>query len=381
VAYLDAYNNVSSVGHCHPRVVAAASRQLSQLNLNSRYLHPGILAYAERLLGTLPAELSNVTFTCTGSESNDLALRLAGAFSGGTGIIVTEAAYHGNTAAVTEVSPVAYRHGRPPRHVRMVPAPDPRAMPAEQVADRFAGQVEAAIADLARDGMRCAALLADSIFSSDGIFANPPGLLGPAVDVVHRCNGLFIADEVQPGFGRTGSCWWGFQRHGVQPDIVTMGKPMGNGYPIAAVATRPEILDAFCRQVGYFNTFAASPVAAMVGQAVLEVIDHEGLMANAARVGDYLMQRLKGLSAQHPLISEVRGAGLYIGVELVRPQDGSPATALAGAAVNAMRDRHVLIGVAGKSGNVLKLRPPLCFTQADADQLASALDDSLKQMH
>jgi 4-aminobutyrate aminotransferase-like enzyme len=380
VAYLDAYNNVSSVGHCHPQVVEAASQQFSQLNLNSRYLHPSILDYAERLMATLPAVLSNSTFTCTGSESNDLALRLATAFSGGAGIIVTEAAYHGNTAAVTEVSPIAFKQGHPLQHVRVVPAPDPRDGPAGGLAARFAGHVEAAIADLARHSIRCAALLADSIFSSDGIFADPPGFLGPAVEVVHRAQGLFIADEVQPGFGRTGTCWWGFQRHGVQPDIVTMGKPMGNGYPIGAVVTRPEILDAFCRQVGYFNTYAASPVAAMVGRAVLEVIERESLMPNATRVGGYLMQRLKALSTQYAVISEVRGAGLYIGVELVQPQDGSPAPGLAGAIVNAMRDRRVLIGVAGKSGNVLKLRPPLCFTHAHADQLAAALDDALRSI-
>jgi 4-aminobutyrate aminotransferase-like enzyme len=380
VAYLDAYNNVSSVGHCHPLVLEAASRQMSQLNLHSRYLHPAILDYAERLLATLPAALSNITFTCTGSESNDLALRLASSFSGGTGIVVTEAAYHGNTATVTEVSPSAFERWIRPRHVRVVPAPDPRHAPAGAVADRFAGHVEAAIADLARDGIRFAALLADSIFSSDGIYADPAGFLSPAVELVHRAQGLFIADEVQPGFGRTGSCWWGFQRHGVQPDIVTMGKPMGNGYPISAVVTRPEILDAFCRQVGYFNTFAASAVAGMVGQAVLEVIEREGLMANAARVGADLKQRLMALSARHPVIGDVRGAGLYLGVELVRPQDGSPAPALASAIINAMRERRVLIGAAGKSGNVLKLRPPLCFTAANADQLVMALDDALTQL-
>lgn len=379
VAYLDAYNNVPSVGHCHPRVVEAASRQLSQLNVHSRYLYPGILAYAERLLATFPAALSNITFTCTGSESNDLALRLAASFSGGAGIVVTEAAYHGNTAAVTEVSPIAFKHGTARRHVRLVPAPDPQQAPADQVADRFAGQVEAAIAELERDGIRFSALLADSIFSSDGIYADPAGFLKPAVDVVHRAQGLFIADEVQPGFGRTGTHWWGFQRHGVQPDIVTMGKPMGNGYPIGAVVTRPEILAAFCRQVGYFNTFAASPVAAMVGQAVLDVIESEGLMANAMRVGGYLKQRLTALSTRQPVIGDVRGAGLYIGVELVQPENGSPAPVLASAIINAMRDRRVLIGAAGKSGHVLKLRPPLCFTAENADQLMMALEEALSQ--
>ena len=377
VAYLDAYNNVPSVGHCHPRVVAAATGQLSQLNIHNRYLHPGIVDYAERLLGTLPSALSNITFTCTGSESNDLALRLASSFTGAEGIIVTEAAYHGNTALVTEVSPSSFKQGAPPPRVRVIPAPDSRRVPAGQVADYFASQVAEGIADLERRGVRFAALLIDSIFSSDGVYADPPGFLGAAIDVVHHAEGLFIADEVQPGFGRTGSCWWGFQRHGVQPDIVTMGKPMGNGFPISAVVTRPEILEAFCSKVGYFNTFGGSPVAAAVGQAVLDVIEQEGLMSNAMRVGDYLKGGLTQLSTQHPEIGDVRGAGLYVGVEIVQDSRGSPAPERAAAIINALRDRHVLIGAAGRFGNVLKIRPPLCFSAVHADRLVAALDDVL----
>jgi len=377
VAYLDAYNNVPSVGHCHPRVVAAAAGQLSQLNIHNRYLHPGIVDYAERLLGTLPSALSNITFTCTGSESNDLALRLASSFTGAEGIIVTEAAYHGNTALVTEVSPSSFKQGAPPPRVRVIPAPDSRRVPAGQVADYFASQVAEGIADLERRGVRFAALLIDSIFSSDGVYADPPGFLGAAIDVVHHAEGLFIADEVQPGFGRTGSCWWGFQRHGVQPDIVTMGKPMGNGFPISAVVTRPEILEAFCSKVGYFNTFGGSPVAAAVGQAVLDVIEQEGLMSNAMRVGDYLKGGLTQLSTQHPEIGDVRGAGLYVGVEIVQDSRGSPAPERAAAIINALRDRHVLIGAAGRFGNVLKIRPPLCFSAVHADRLVAALDDVL----
>jgi 4-aminobutyrate aminotransferase-like enzyme len=377
IAYLDAYNNVPSVGHCHPRVVEAAARQLSQLNISNRYLHPGIIDYAERLLATLPAPLSNITFTCTGSESNDLALRLAAHFTGAEGVIVTETAYHGNTALATEVSPSSFTPAAPAPRVRVVPAPDSYRVPADRLSDYFAGNVAAAINDLESHGVRFSALLIDSIFSSDGIFADPPGFLGAAIDVVHRANGLFIADEVQSGFGRTGMSLWGFQRHGVQPDIVTMGKPMGNGFPIGAVVTRPEILDAFCRRVGYFNTFAGSPVAAAVGRAVLDVIEQEGLMANAMRVGDYLMQRLRDLSTRHAVIGDVRGAGFFVGVELVQDRDGSPAPQPATAIINALRDRRVLIGAAGRFGSVLKLRPPLCFTAAHADQLVAALDDVL----
>jgi len=380
VAYLDAYNNVPSVGHCHPRVVEAASRQLAQLNIHSRYLNQGVMDYAQRLLATLPRDLSNITFTCTGSESNDLALRLANHYTGGTGVIVTEAAYHGNTARVSEVSPSVFKQGSPPPHVRVIAAPDSYRIPAERLADYFAGEVDSAISDLERRGIGFSALLIDSIFSSDGIFADPPGFLAAAIDIVHRANGMFIADEVQPGFVRTGTHFWGFQRHGVQPDIVTMGKPMGNGYPIAAVVTRPEILAAFCRQVGYFNTFAGSPVAAAVGQAVLDVIEDEGLMRNAFQVGDYLRQRLRELSGRHSIIGDVRGAGLYIGVEMTRASDGSPQAQLATTIINALRDRQVLIGAAGRYGDILKLRPPLCFSAANADQLATALEDVLTKL-
>ncbi len=375
-AYLDAYNNVPSVGHCHPTVVEAAARQLGWLNIHNRYLHPSILDYAERLVATLPPALSNVTFTCTGSESNDLALRLASNFTGGEGVIVTEAAYHGNTALVTDCSPTSFKQGGPPPRVRTIAAPDSYRAAADQISEQFAGDIAAAIADLARNGIRFSALLVDSIFSSDGIFVDPPGFLRAAIDVVHRAGGLLIADEVQPGFGRTGASLWGFQRHGIEPDIITMGKPMGNGYPIGAVVSRPEILERFCARYGYFNTYAGSPVAAAAGLAVLEVIEREGLMENALRIGDALKQRLKELSARYPVIGDVRGAGFYIGVELVGV-DGSPAPELAAAVINRMRDRHVLIGAAGRFGSILKIRPPLCFSATHADQLLAALDGAL----
>jgi len=377
VAYLDAYNNVPSVGHCHPRVVEAATRQLGQLNIHTRYLDPGIIEYAQELLATVPAGLSNVTFTCTGSEANDLALRLAAHFTGGDGVIVTESAYHGNTARVTEVSPSSFTHWVPPPHVRIVPAPDVRRASPAGMADGFASQVAAAIAELERHGHRFSALLVDSIFSSDGVFADPPGFLRDAVEAVHRANGLLIADEVQPGFARTGGSFWGFQRHAVRPDIITMGKPMGNGYPIAAVVTRPEILDALCADVGYFNTFAGSAVAAAAGRAVLQIIAEEGLMENARRVGDYLRGCLVELAARHAEIGDVRGAGLYLGVELVDPANGSPAPDRTAAVINGLRARRVLIGAAGRLGTVLKIRPPLCFSAEHADRLIAALDDVL----
>jgi 4-aminobutyrate aminotransferase-like enzyme len=381
VAYLDAYNNVPSVGHCHPRVVAAATRQLAALNIHNRYLHEGTLAFAEALLATLPAPLTNVTFTCTGSESNDLALRLAANFTGARGMIVTAAAYHGNTALATEVSPSSYRRGGPPPHVRVIPAPlsPDGSRPAEEVARRFAADVAVAIAALQGDGHGFAALLFDSIFSSDGVFAEPSGFLSPAVELAQRAGGLVIADEVQPGFGRTGAALWGFERHGIRPDIVTMGKPMGNGYPLAGLVTRPAILDAFCEHVGYFNTFAGSAVAAAVGHAVLDVIAEEALIANAAHVGAHLKRGLEALAARHPAIAEVRGVGLYLGVELrvAATEDGAQFTS---GVINALRERQVLIGAAGARGNVLKLRPPLCLSIAEADRLLTSLDAVLASL-
>ncbi len=279
--YLDVYNNVASVGHCHPRVVEAIAKQAATLNTNTRYLYDNVHDYAERLLKTFPARLSNIVFTCTGSESNDFALRLTKSFTGGAGFVVTETAYHGNTEAVTEVSPSSFKTRSVPPHVRTVPAPDLYRHPTNDVGARFAEDIAKAIADLERNGVKFGGLLVDSIFSSDGIYADPAGFLKRAVDVVHKAGGLFISDEVQPGFGRTGTAMWGFQRHGVEPDIVTMGKPMGNGFPVGGVVTRPEILEAFCETTGYFNTFGGNPVAAAAGLAVLEVIEDEGLVENA----------------------------------------------------------------------------------------------------
>jgi 4-aminobutyrate aminotransferase-like enzyme len=377
-AYLDAYNNVPSVGHCHPHVVAAVSKQLATLNVHSRYLHPLVMDYAERLLATLPPALSNVTFTCTGSESNDLALRLAARFTGASGILVTETAYHGNTELSGEASPSSFAPAAITARVRLVSAPDSYRVPAAKLAEHFAAQVSEAIEDLRRRGLGVAALLIDSIFSSDGVYADPPGFLKAAVDAVHRAGGLVIADEVQCGFGRTGAALWGFDRHGFEPDIVTMGKPMGNGYPMGAVVTRPEILDALREREGYFNTFGGTAAAAAAGNAVLDVIEQEDLLGNALQVGEHLRRSARALAAVHPCIGDVRGAGLFIGIELIEAGDPSRPLTTTQAVINAMRERGVLIGAAGRWGNVLKVRPPLCFSRANADQLVAALDEALR---
>ncbi len=364
-------------GHSHPKVVEAVSKQLAAFNTHSRYLYDISHDYAETLLATFPAGLSNLVFTCTGSESNDLAMRIAKKASGGTGFIVTQTAYHGNTTAVTEISPSSYKSGGPPPHVRTVPAPDPRVF-TRDLGKQFADAVARAMASLKADGIRPAALIVDSIFSSDGVFADPAGFLAPTVNKVRKAGALFIADEVQPGFGRTGSGMWGFDRHGVIPDIVTMGKPMGNGYPVGGVVTRPELLSAFIEDIGYFNTFAGSPAAAAAGLAVLAVIQEDGLIKNAELVGAHLRGRLDDLAARYPMITAVRGAGLYLGVEFsVGGDRRKPDAPAAVAMINDLRERGILIGAAGQYGNVLKIRPPLCVTVSHADRLADAMEEIL----
>jgi len=363
--YLDAYNNVASVGHCHPHVVAAVSRQLATLNTHTRYLHDGIVDYSERLLATMPDEIEQVMYACTGSEVNDLALRVAEMHTGATGVIITTDAYHGNTAAVTAISPSIGGETAIGAHVRAVAPPDSYRIAAGDLARTFAGDVATAIADLQSAGVGLSCLIVDTIFSSDGIYPDP-SVLAPAVELVRRAGGVFIADEVQPGFARTGEAMWGFLRHGVVPDLVTMGKPMGNGLPIAAMAARADVLDAFARGVPYFNTFGGNPVTMAAAAAVLDVIEDEKLIGHAAEVGGRLGQELAALAQGHPRIGDVRGAGLYIGVEIVS-ETGEPDRAGARAVVNAMRERRVLISVCGRHGNVLKIRPPLVFSGSDVD--------------
>ncbi|MFL0173587.1 aspartate aminotransferase family protein [Mycobacterium sp. SMC-13] len=378
--YLDAYNNVASVGHCNPRVIEAVTRQMSELNTHTRYLHGGILEYSEKLLATFPAEISSIMYTCTGSEANDLAVRVAEQYSGGTGVIVTEEAYHGNSALISAMSP-SLGVGVPlGANVRTVPAPDSYRIDPAVLGQWFADQVSAAISDLERHGHKFSALLLDSIFSSDGIYVDP-SVLAPAVEVVHRAGGVFIADEVQPGFSRTGEAMWGFQRHGVVPDLVTMGKPMGNGIPVAAMAARPEILDAFAQETPYFNTFGGNPVSMAAAQAVLDVIQGDGLAAHAAEVGDQLRAELRALAKDYPFVGDVRGAGLYTGVEIVTDPDSKEHDrGQAQRIVDMMRDNRVLISVCGGHGNILKVRPPLVFSMSDLDWFMTVFSAVAKEL-
>ena len=373
--WLDAYNNVVPLGHARPEVVEAIARQASVLNTHTRYLHEGILDYAERLLATMPPELGHATFTCTGSEANDLAMRIATAHTGGTGLIVTRFAYHGVTSAIACASPSLGQYVRLGDHVRLVDAPEGGDA---ETGRRFADGVRAAIADLKAHGIAPAALLADTVFSSDGVFTAPAGFLREAVEAIHAAGGVFIADEVQPGFGRTGEAFWGFMRHGVVPDMVSMGKPMGNGHPVAGLAVRPEVMKAFGQASRYFNTFGGNPVSMAAASAVLDVIQQNGLQDNALNVGGYLRERLAALGQRHALVGEVRGAGLFIGLELVADRaTRAPATAQAAKVVNGLRQRQVLLSATGPQANVLKIRPPLVFERQHADLMVERLDEVL----
>lgn len=376
--YLDMYNNVASLGHCHPAVVAAVHEQMQKLNTHTRYLHKGILDYTDDLLSTMPIELDKAMYMCTGSEANDLAIRVARAVSGGEGIIASREAYHGTSDLTSGVSP-ALGSGQPlASTARLVDAPDAYRVDAPDLGRWFADQVRAAIADMEAHGTRFAGFIADSIFSSDGVLPGPAGYLREAVDVVHRAGGIVVADEVQPGFGRTGEAFWGFQRHGIVPDVVTLGKPMGNGIPVSGLVARAEVLAAFSDTVPYFNTFGGNPVSMAAAQAVLTTIRDEGLQQHSAEVGAAALVALRELMITHEAVGDVRGAGLFIGFELVVDRTTrEPDRDLALALLEQLRDRGVLTSVAGPHGNVLKLRPPLAFQLADVDWLVGALDESL----
>jgi 4-aminobutyrate aminotransferase-like enzyme len=376
-ALLDVYNNVASLGHCHPHVVAAMARQAGVLATNTRYLSEPVLDYAERLLTHFPPALSHLMFTCTGSESNDLAIRLSKARTGGTGFIVTEHAYHGTSDAVAALSPSLAPNVNLGEHVRTVPAPGAARLGSKDVGAAFRKVVQGAIEDLLRHGIKPAALIVDSIFSSDGVLPDPAGFLKGAVEAIHDAGGLFICDEVQPGFGRTGSSMWGFQRHGVVPDIVTLGKPMGNGYPVAGIVVRPKIVEEFGRKARYFNTFGGNTVAVAVAAAVLDVIEREGLQQNAATVGAYLIEGVKALAGRFPAVGDVRGAGLFLGVDIVG-RNGSADPRAAAEIVNGLRENNVLISATGPNANILKIRPPLVFTRANADFFLEKLDRVLR---
>lgn len=371
-SYLDVYNNVPAVGHANPRVAQAVCEQMSRLNTHTRYLTMPVIEYSERLISLFPEELGQVIYACTGSEAVDLALRIAKYETGREGVIVTRHAYHGTTTEAATISPSLGPHRPKARWVRYVDAPN-TSLEGAEAGPLFAARVRQAIADLEADGTGFAAFIADSIFSSDGLQADPAGFLKPVADVVHDAGGLYLADEVQPGFGRTGGAWWGFVRHGILPDLVILGKPMGNGMPISAVVGRPEVLQRFGSDMRYFNTFGGNSVSVAAANAVLDVIEDDGLIGNIATIGRSLGAGLRDIARDYPVLSDVRGAGLFYGVDVVTaPDSGTADKDGAEGIVNALRERRVLISSSGAEGNVLKIRPPLVFSDADLEEFLAS---------
>ena len=373
--YLDCVNNVAHVGHSHPRVNEAIAHQMGLLNTNTRYLHEHLAEYIERLATTLPPPLSVVYLVCSGSEANELALRLARAHTGRDRVFVLDAAYHGNTSALVDISPYKFngKGGRgKPSHVEVMPLPDVYRGPyrGPDAGARYAAHV----ADMAERTGGPAAFFAESASGCGGQVFFPRGYLAEAFAAVRAAGGVCVADEVQTGFGRAGTRFWMFQTQRVVPDIVTMGKPIGNGHPMGAVVTTREIADSFANGMEYFNTFGGNPVSCAAALAVLDVIREEGLQENARSTGDYLLAGLRELASRHPLIGDVRGCGLFLGIELVRDRETrEPAAAEAAELVDRMKDLGVLLSTDGPLHNVIKIKPPLVFGRADADELLAKL--------
>lgn len=384
-AYLDVYNNVPLVGHSHPRVVQAAQAQLALLNTNTRYLHDGVNRYAERLTSLLPAPLCVCYFVNSGTEANELALRLARTHTGRKDIIVLEHAYHGHSGTLIDVSPYKFDGpggaGRKP-WVHVAPLPDDyRGLYRRGESDlgaKYARPIAEILNRAQEEGRRIAAFMAETLPSVAGQIVLPPGYLAEAYKHVRAAGGVCIADEVQVGFGRLGTHFWGFESQKVVPDIVVLGKPIGNGFPMAAVITTPEIAESFANGMEFFSTFGGNPVASAVGLAVLDVLKDEHLQDNALSVGRYLITKLQGLQDKYVLIGDVRGSGLFLGLDLVRDRaNREPAPEEASYVVNRLRERGVLAGTDGPHHNVIKLRPPLIFSQSDADLFLSSLGSVL----
>ncbi len=383
--YLDCYNNVPHVGHCHPHVVEAITRQAATLNTHTRYLHEGILDYVERLTAKHAANITSAIMTCTGSEANDVALRMAQAVTGKTGIIASDHTYHGNTSAVSQLSTTMPPIGGFGGHVRHVPAPDSYrplgGISGAAHATAFAQEVEKACESLVQSGHGVSGMILCPFFVNEGFPDLHSGFLNEAIAVVRRFGGVIIADEVQPGFGRIGTHFWGYEKAGFTPDIVTMGKPMGNGHPVACVATSFEIISAFRKAFRYFNTFGGNPVSCAAANAVLDVLEQENLQAKAKESGDYTRAALAKIAAKYDVVGDVRGSGLAMGVELVLDRKTKePAIDIAERVINSMRQKGVLMGRNGISYNVLKIRPPMPFGTAEADVLIEALDEVLSAL-
>jgi 4-aminobutyrate aminotransferase-like enzyme len=381
--YLDCYNNVASVGHCHPHVVKALTSQASTLNTHTRYLHENVVRYAERLGDSFPGDLEVCMLVCTGTEANDLAFRIARTVTGNEGAIVTEHSYHGNSTVVTELSTAEYPASKRPDYLETVEAPNSyRGRYRSEEADwasSYASLTSGAIESLAERGYRPAMFICDNIFSTNGILTPPPEYLQGVYRRVRDAGGLVVADEVQSGLCRLGDHMWGFEDSGVVPDIVTMGKPIGDGHPLAAVVTTAAIAGKFAREYDYFNTFGGNPVSAAVGLAVLDVVEEENILQNVHDVGEYLARGLNTLASRHDCIGDVRGKGLFYGVEIVRNRKTlEPAEEKAIGIREFLRENGILLSVTGRLNNVIKIRPPMVFTKPNAGLLLDKLEQALR---
>ena len=386
--YLDAVNNISHVGHCHPKVVEAAYKQNKILNTNTRYLHESIINYAQNICATLPDDLEVCFFTNSGSESNDLALRIARQYNDSYESIVIAGAYHGHTQALIDVSPYKFngKGGLGARDfVHVVPMPDKYR--GEHINKNFKfekyyiDKVKHIIADIENRGKQLALFIIEPILGCGGQVKLPNIFLKESFRAVKNAGGLCIVDEVQIGFGRLGSHFWGFEMSSVKPDIITLGKSIGNGHPLSVTITRKDIADMFNNGMEYFNSFGGNPVSCEVGQAVLDVIKDEGLQNNALEVGSYLFQGLLNLKNNYDIIGDVRGRGLFLGVELIKESNQMiPASEEAKKAINLMRDRNILLSTDGPENNVIKIKPPLVFNRKNADYLLDSFDSVLSEM-
>ena len=381
--YLDMYNNIPVVGHCNPRVVAALAEQAATHSTHSRYLDTRILDYAERLLALHADEITQVVFACTGTEANEIAMQMAQMATGGRGFICTDAAYHGNSSLVGQLTHAPHR-GRADIHA--IPFPDAyrpveAGLSADALGERYLAEVRAAIDDFAAAGTPLAGILLCSILANEGLPDIPAGFMGRAAAMVREAGGVVILDEVQAGFCRTGS-WWGYQVTDVVPDIVTMGKPMGNGYPLSACAGRADLVGVFRERTGYFNTFSSTPVHAAVGMAVIDELEDRGLAAQAADVGEYLRSALREIATTCEPMGDVRGHGLFVGIDWVVDRDGrEPDVAGAVRVANALKDRGFLVSNAGAYDNLVKIRPPLVFERRHADLFLEAFAETVAAVH
>jgi 4-aminobutyrate aminotransferase-like enzyme len=379
--YVDMYNNVPCVGHANPHVVDAMVRQQATLNVHSRYLHEGIIAFAERLAALHHPGIESVIFTCSGTEANEIALRIARMVTGKRGIICTNATYHGNSEAVGALTRLTAERNEA-GDVAAIPFPErfrpikPSATEAE-LCEAYLDRLQGAIRALEADGTGFAGLIVCSIFANEGLPDVPAGFMPRAAEIVRKAGGILISDEVQAGYCRTGK-WWGYEVSGFTPDIAVTGKPMGNGLPLAATAASKALIDTFRSKTRYFNTFASSPLQAAVGMAVIDVIEREGLRESVGTVGAWLKSELAKRKPRSAAIGDVRGHGLFIGVEMVKPGAAQePDEKRTVEVVNKLKDKGFLTSNAGAFRNVVKIRPPLVFTQAHAEEFLKAFDETI----